>query len=75
MIPITVWYLFSRIGLLNMALFYFCNSFLSILIIIGELIWTWNSPYVFEVLLANILAYNLIRVVKFIIKLGELKNE
>lgn len=75
MIPITVWYILSRIGLLNMALFYFCNSFLSILIIIGELIWTWNSQYVFEVLLANILAYNLIKVVKFIINLGELKNE
>ena len=48
---------------------------MSLLVILGETIYLWNSPYIFEVLLANILAYNLIKVVKFIINLGELKNE
>ena len=75
MIPITVWFIFSRIGLVNLVLFYFIKPWMSLLVILGETIYLWNSPYVFEVLLANILAYNLIKVVKFIINLGELKNE
>ena len=65
MIPITVWFIFSRIGLVNLVLFYFIKPWMSLLVILGETIYLWNSPYIFEVLLANILAYNLIKVVKF----------
>lgn len=75
MIPITVWFIFSRIGLVNLVLFYFIKPWMSLLVILGETIYLWNSPYVFEVLLANILAYNLIKIIKIIINLGELKNE
>lgn len=69
MIPITVWYLFSRIGLLNLALFYFLNPLISIIVIVGELVYTWHSPYVIEILICNIIAYNVARATKTIIKI------
>lgn len=67
MISITILYLFSRIGLLNLALFYFLNPLISIIVIVGELIYTWHSPYVIEILICNIIAYNVAKAIKTII--------
>ena len=69
MVPITVWYILSRIGLVNLALFIFIHPLISFLVIVGEFIYAFKSPYIFEILIANIVLYNTAQVIKFIFKL------